>query len=210
MKGHFISFEGPDGAGKTTILNAMVDFFAPKLKNQLVVTREPGGNKISEAIRNIILDKNNTEMDARTEALLYAAARRQHLVETILPALAANKAVFCDRYVDSSVAYQGAGREIGTKKVYDMNLFATEGILPEKTIYLDIKPELGLKRIMKHRTNDIDRLDLEKLDFHKKVRMAYLDLAQKFPDRIEIIDASQDLNTVKSDTLNILKKIIGE
>ncbi len=209
MNGHFISFEGPDGAGKTTVLQAMVERYQHRLKDQLTVTREPGGNPISEAIRTIILDKNNTEMDARTEALLYAAARRQHLVETILPALEKNHVVFCDRFVDSSIAYQGAGREIGPEEVYEMNLFATEGELPEKTIYLDIPSELGLKRIMTHRTEDVDRLDLEQLDFHQRVRSAYLNLAKKFPERIVVIDASQKLDDVKKDVIEVLDKILN-
>jgi dTMP kinase len=209
VNGHFISFEGPDGAGKTTVLQAMVERYQHRLKDQLTVTREPGGNPISEAIRTIILDKNNTEMDARTEALLYAAARRQHLVETILPALEKNHVVFCDRFVDSSIAYQGAGREIGPEEVYEMNLFATEGELPEKTIYLDIPSELGLKRIMTHRTEDVDRLDLEQLDFHQRVRSAYLNLAKKFPERIVVIDASQKLDDVKKDVIEVLDKILN-
>ncbi|MBF7124348.1 dTMP kinase [Pediococcus pentosaceus] len=209
MNGHFISFEGPDGAGKTTVLQAMVEHYQQRLKDQLTVTREPGGNPISEAIRTIILDKNNTEMDERTEALLYTAARRQHLVETILPALKKNHVVFCDRFVDSSIAYQGAGRKIGTDAVYQMNLFATEGALPEKTIYLDVPSELGLKRIMTHRTEDVDRLDLEQLDFHQRVRSAYLDLAKKFPDRIVVIDASQELDDVKRDVIEVLDQILN-
>jgi dTMP kinase len=208
VNGHFISFEGPDGAGKTTILKAMVERYEERLQDRLTVTREPGGNPISEAIRSIILDKNNTEMDPRTEALLYAAARRQHLIETILPALNQDHVVFCDRFVDSSIAYQGAGREIGPDAVYEMNLFATEGQLPEKTIYLDIPSELGLKRIMTHRTDDVDRLDLEKLDFHQRVRAAYLRLAEKFPERIAVIDASQPLAQVENDVIKVLDQII--
>lgn len=209
MNGHFISFEGPDGAGKTTILKAMVEHYRKRLKDQLTVTREPGGNPISEAIRSIILDKKNVEMDARTEALLYAAARRQHMVETILPALQKNHVVFCDRYVDSSIAYQGAGRQIGEKEVYDMNLFATEGQLPEKTIYLDVPSELGLKRIMMHRTDDVDRLDLEQLDFHQRVRASYLRLAREFPDRIAVIDASQELEIVEKDVIKVLDQVLN-
>ncbi|EOA09567.1 dTMP kinase [Pediococcus acidilactici] len=208
MNGHFISFEGPDGAGKTTILEAMVEHYRTRLVDRLTVTREPGGNPISEAIRAIILDRNNTEMDARTEALLYAAARRQHLTETILPALARGQVVFCDRYVDSSIAYQGAGREIGPEAVYQMNLFATEGCLPEKTIYLDVSAEVGLKRIMTHRTDDVDRLDLEQLDFHERVRDAYLALAKRYPERIVVIDASQSIGDVKKAVINVLDQIL--
>ncbi|GAB5052716.1 dTMP kinase [Pediococcus ethanolidurans] len=202
--GKFISFEGPDGAGKTTALNSVVADLTPQLKNMLVVTREPGGNRISEAIRNIILDRKNTEMDDRTEALLYAAARRQHIVETIQPALDSGKLVLCDRYVDSSVAYQGAGRQIGVDEVYQMNLFATAGLLPNLTIYFDIPSEIGLQRIMTHRTDEINRLDVEQLSFHKRVRASYLKIAEQNPQRIKVIDATQS----KADVVSNVEKII--
>ncbi|MGX7022086.1 dTMP kinase [Pediococcus ethanolidurans] len=204
MIGKFISFEGPDGAGKTTALNSVVADLTPQLKNMLVVTREPGGNRISEAIRNIILDRKNTEMDDRTEALLYAAARRQHIVETIQPALNSGKLVLCDRYVDSSVAYQGAGRQIGVDEVYQMNLFATAGLLPDLTIYFDIPSEIGLQRIMTHRTDEINRLDVEQLSFHKRVRASYLKIAEQNPQRIKVIDATQS----KADVVSNVEKII--
>ncbi|WP_317767108.1 dTMP kinase [Pediococcus ethanolidurans] len=204
MIGKFISFEGPDGAGKTTALNSVVADLTPQLKNMLVVTREPGGNRISEAIRNIILDRKNTEMDDRTEALLYAAARRQHIVETIQPALNSGKLVLCDRYVDSSVAYQGAGRQIGVDEVYQMNLFATAGLLPNLTIYFDIPSEIGLQRIMTHRTDEINRLDVEQLSFHKRVRASYLKIAEQNPQRIKVIDATQS----KADVVSNVEKII--
>ncbi|MCV3321019.1 dTMP kinase [Pediococcus ethanolidurans] len=204
MIGKFISFEGPDGAGKTTALNSVVADLTPQLKNMLVVTREPGGNRISEAIRNIILDRKNTEMDDRTEALLYAAARRQHIVETIQPALDSGKLVLCDRYVDSSVAYQGAGRQIGVDEVYQMNLFATAGLLPNLTIYFDIPSEIGLQRIMTHRTDEINRLDVEQLSFHKRVRASYLKIAEQNPQRIKVIDATQS----KADVVSNVEKII--
>ncbi|GEP19107.1 dTMP kinase [Pediococcus argentinicus] len=210
MSGQFITFEGPDGAGKTTVLKDMVSIFESQLNNQLVVTREPGGNPISEAIRSIILDKANTKMDRRTEALLYAAARRQHLIEKVIPALDNNQVVFCDRFVDSSIAYQGAGREIGTDAVYQMNLFATEGLLPDLTIYLDVPSEVGIKRIMTHRTDEVNRLDLEALDFHKKVRAAYLDLAQEYPERIKLVDASQDLEQVEKEVQTIITEYLNQ
>lgn len=143
MVGKLITFEGSDGAGKTSVMNEVVRDFQQQLGDQMLVTREPGGNKISEQIRRIILDRANTEMDYRTEALLYAAARRQHLVETILPALTAGKLILCDRYVDSSVAYQGAGRQIGMQEVAKMNEFATEKLLPDRTIYFDIPVEVA-------------------------------------------------------------------
>ncbi|MFC5189262.1 dTMP kinase [Pediococcus cellicola] len=204
MKGKFISFEGPDGAGKTTALNKVVTDLTPVLKDKLVVTREPGGNRISEAIRHIILDRKNTEMDDRTEALLYAAARRQHIVETIQPALDENKLVLCDRYIDSSVAYQGAGRQIGTTEVYQMNLFATGGLLPNLTIYFDVPSEVGLQRIMTHRTDEINRLDVEQLSFHQRVRKSYLEIAKAQPQRIKVIDATKSKDQVVQDVEKII------
>ncbi|WP_412988685.1 dTMP kinase [Pediococcus siamensis] len=210
MRGKFISFEGPDGAGKTTALNTIVADLQPVLADKLVVTREPGGNRISEAIRDIILDRQNTEMDDRTEALLYAAARRQHIVETIQPALAQEKMVLCDRYVDSSVAYQGAGRKIGTQEVYQMNLFATAGLLPDLTIYFDIPSEIGLQRIMTHRTDEINRLDVEQLSFHKRVRSSYLEIARKAPQRVKTIDATKSRAQVVKDVEAIIVAQNGE
>ena len=159
MPGTFISFEGPDGAGKTSVLRAIVARLQPELGERLLLTREPGGtdNKIAEAIRDLVLDPANTEMDQRTEALLYAASRRQHLVQTILPALAADKVVITDRYVDSSIAYQGGGRELGTDAVAAINDFAIEGFMPQATVYLDIRPEVGLQRIQTTRQDEVNR-----------------------------------------------------
>ncbi|BAP86236.1 thymidylate kinase [Paucilactobacillus hokkaidonensis JCM 18461] len=196
MQGKFISFEGPDGAGKTSVLKEIDIKLTKQLGDQLLLTREPGGNPISESIRHIILDKANTQMDARTEALLYAAARRQHLVEQVIPALDAGKVVLSDRYVDSSIAYQGAGRKIGAKEVWQMNQFATDGLEPDLTIYLDIEPQEGIQRIKQHRQNEINRLDVEQLAFHQRVRSAYLKLLEQYPGRIKLIDASQPFDEV--------------
>ncbi len=208
MTGKLITFEGSDGAGKTSVLNEIAKRFQKQLGNQLLVTREPGGNKISEQIRHTILDRQNTEMDVRTEALLYAAARRQHLIETILPALQSNKLVLCDRYVDSSVAYQGAGREIGMAAVAKMNEFATEGRLPFRTIYFDIPVEVGLQRIAKHRErSQIDRLDVETIAFHKRVHQGYVKIIQASPERFVVIDATQPLEKVIKETTDVIYKL---
>lgn len=209
MSGLFISFEGPDGAGKTTVLEAVTKTVRAQLGDQLLVTREPGGNQISEAIRQIILNPENTEMDPRTEALLYAAARRQHLSETILPALKQNKVVLCDRYVDSSVAYQGAGRQIGEQAVYDMNTFATNGLLPDLTLYFDVPSEVGIARIKAHRQNDVDRLDQEALAFHQLVRAGYLRLRDADPERITTVDATQPLDTVIQTATDLVNRAIA-
>lgn len=204
MIGKLITFEGPDGAGKTSALNAIVAAIQPRLGERLVVTREPGGNHISEAIRTIILDRQNTMMDDRTEALLYAAARRQHIVQEILPALRADQLVLCDRYLDSSIAYQGAGRGIGERAVYDMNQFATEGLTPDLTLYFDVDAEIGLQRIQTHRQDEINRLDVEALSFHHRVQAAYLKLLADHPDRIKRVDASQTPQRVVETALEIL------
>ncbi|HJA22704.1 MAG TPA: dTMP kinase [Candidatus Limosilactobacillus intestinavium] len=201
MKGTFISFEGPDGAGKTSVINAIYHDMTGRFGYQKVLlTREPGGNRISEQIRDVLFDDQNTNMDARTEALLFAAARRQHIVEDIEPALKAGKIVLSDRYIDSSVAYQGGGRHLGTDDIWELNQFAIHGLLPQLTIYLDIDSELGLQRINQYRSDQVNRLDREKLRFHRDVRASYLVLAQRHKERIVVIDASQPLADVISDT----------
>ncbi|MEH7014145.1 dTMP kinase [Neobacillus niacini] len=198
--GFFITFEGPDGAGKTTIISMV----AKELKEALL-TREPGGIDIAEQIRRVILDKENTAMDPRTEALLYAAARRQHLVEKVKPAIEDGKVVLCDRFVDSSLAYQGHARGLGIDEVFTINQFAIEQMMPDLTIYFDIEPELGLQRINKNKGREVNRLDLENLEFHHKVREGYHLLMKRFPDRIVKIDASGEVNDVFSKTMEVLK-----
>lgn len=197
MKGIFITFEGTEGSGKTTI----IENIANDLTNQhfkVIKTREPGGSKISEEIRSIILNVKNTQMDAITEALLYAASRRQHISEVVLPHLNQGYIVLCDRYIDSSLAYQGYARNLGIDAVYQMNQFATEGLLPDLTIYIDVKPQVGLNRIQRnHRTQD--RLDLETIEFHNKVYQGYLEVAKKFPDRFIIVPGEHHLDEVYQD-----------
>jgi len=211
MPGIFISFEGPDGAGKTSVLRAIIERLEPVLGERLLLTREPGGkdNKIAEAIRDLVLDPAYPNMDAHTEALLYAASRRQHLVETIMPAMAADKVVISDRYVDSSIAYQGGGRQLGTRAVAAINEFAINGMMPQATVYLDIRPEVGLQRIQTTRQDEVNRLDVEALSFHQRVTDAYHELAASDPARFIMIDAEQDLEQVIDDTWQALKPILG-
>jgi dTMP kinase len=203
--GTFITFEGPDGAGKSTIISMV----AMQLGNVLL-TREPGGIDIAEQIRAVILDKENTAMDPRTEALLYAAARRQHLIEKVKPALNEGKIVLCDRFVDSSLAYQGHARGLGIDEVFAINQFAIENLMPELTIYFDIEPELGLQRINKNKGREINRLDLEKLEFHQKVSAGYQLLIERFPDRIRTVDASGTVEEVFKETLKIIEEKLAQ
>lgn len=199
----FITLEGPEGSGKTTAVEAAVKKLE-ELGYSIIRTREPGGTPISEEIRNVILDKKNTMMDARTEALLYAASRRQHLVEKVWPAIKEGKIVICDRFLDSSLAYQGGARGLGIDDVLNVNLFATENTWPDLTLLFDITPEEGLKRIASNSNREVNRLDLEKLEFHHKVRDSFLLLAKRYPERFVIIDASKSRDEVANDTLNAI------
>ncbi len=205
-KGMFITFEGPDGSGKTTVSTAVCERL---LKEGYAVryTREPGGSNIAEQIRNIILDPKNTDMDARTEALLYAASRRQHLIDKVLPALQEGTTIISDRFIDSSLAYQGCGREIGVDEVYAINQFAVEGHMPDKTIFLNIDAQTGLDRINANRTY-LDRLDQESVEFHNRVHEGYQKVIQKYADRMIIIDASRDVESVIEDAYQAVKGLL--
>lgn len=207
MQGKFISFEGPDGAGKTSVLRQIQADLEDQLgKDRVVYTREPGGDRISEQIRQLLFNAANGDMDGRTEALLFAASRRQHVISEILPDLNAGKVILCDRYVDSSVAYQGAGRQLGEKEIWQLNQFAIDGVMPELTVYLDIESEIGLRRIAEHRSDQVNRLDKEKLAFHQAVRQAYLRLYHNDSDRIKLVDASQPLDQVISDVRQVIHR----
>ena len=204
MKNRFITIEGCEGSGKTSIIKLICEEFEKQGINYLS-TREPGGSKISEQIRNVILNVNNTKMDYMTEALLYAASRRQHLEEIVKPALNDGKVVICDRYLDSSLAYQGYARGIGIEEVYNINMYATSGFLPDLTIYIDIPVEVGLGRI-KENNRDVNRLDLEKVAFHSKVREGYLKIANMYPERIKVIDGNAPLEEVFERVKEVLFK----
>lgn len=208
MKSLFITFEGPEGAGKTTIINMVTEEFL-KLGLNFISTREPGGIRIAESIRNIILNPENTEMDKRTEALLYAAARRQHLAEKVLPALEEGKIVLCDRFIDSSLAYQGVGRGIGIDEIYKINEFAINGLMPNLTIYFDLDPKVGLQRVHQADEREINRLDLEELDFHLKVQSGYTEIIKREPNRFKVIDASKSIEEVYEATLHAILEKIG-
>ncbi len=206
-RGVFITVEGPEGAGKTTVL-ARVGEQLEKEGYSIVLTREPGGIPIAEQIRQVILNPDHTEMDSRTEALLYAAARRQHLMEKVVPALNKGCIVLCDRFVDSSLAYQGYARGLGIEEVREINRFAIQDTMPELTLFFMIDPEIGLKRIENHKSREINRLDLEKLNFHQKVYEGYQLLIKNEPDRIKVIDANQSFEEVYQETLQQIRTYI--
>ncbi len=201
----FITFEGPDGSGKSTIIKRVFEKLS-KEGYQIVLTREPGGTPIAEKIRDIILDNANQELDARTEALLYAASRRQHLVEKIWPALKEGKIVLCDRFLDSSLAYQGGGRSLGIQNVLNVNLFATENTYPDLTLFFDISPELGLKRVNQDKKRVADRLDNENENFHDKVYEAFKKIVDDNQNRIVTIDASKSIEEVTENAYQIIKE----
>lgn len=209
-KGLIISFEGPDGAGKTTVINQLLPILSEKLNRSIVSTREPGGVDIAERIRDVILDVNHTSMDDKTELLLYMAARRQHFVEKVLPALKSGKLVLIDRFIDSSVAYQGSGRGLDKQVISWLNDFATDSRKPDLTLYFDIDSETGLARIAKNAEREINRLDLEKLEMHQRVRQGYLELAELEKSRVVTIDASQDLEQVVADALKEILDCLSE
>jgi len=201
--GIFITIEGPDGSGKSTQIENIKSFFY-KEKIDTVFTREPGGTIIGEKIRSIILDKNNAEMCYMAEALLYAASRAQHVTEVIKPALEAGKVVVCDRFIDSSIVYQGYGRELGDC-VRIINEYAIEGTMPDLTLLMKVDPSIGKGRI---KSDEQDRLELEKIEFHNRVYAGYMQLESKYPDRIVGIDASRSIDEIKADIYIELGKIL--
>lgn len=201
MRGLFITFEGGEGAGKTTQIKKLSAYLKERGLN-FVETREPGGTSIGESIREILLDNNNEKLSGISEALLYAAARAQHINELIQPCLLNNIIVICDRFVDSSIVYQGLARNLGADEIERINLFATGGLSPDITFYLDIPPKAGLQRKMA--SQKLDRLENETIDFHNTVRDGYNRLAKLYPDRIKKIDALQNANDVWEEIRSII------
>lgn len=204
-QGYFITIEGPDGAGKTTVTQRVADRLRAE-GVEILLTREPGGIPIAEQIREVLHDTANTAMDSRTEALLYAAARRQHLMEKVKPAVEQGKVVICDRFVDSSLAYQGYARGLGVDAVWAINQFAIEGFMPKRTYFFDITPEEGLKRIEASDVREVNRLDEEGIAFHQKVYDGYRQLLEKFSDRIVRIDAGKTIAEVEEEMYTHIRK----
>ena len=208
MKGLFISFEGNDGSGKSSVIKA-VHQKLNELGYNVILSREPGGSKIAEKIREIILDKDNLGMDDWTEALLYAASRREHINKTIKPALDRGDIILCDRDLDSSLAYQGKARNLGIDNVYNMNQYATNGLLPDLTLLVCVRPEVGLDRIAKNRS-DKDRLELETIEFHHNVYDGYQEVAKTYPNRIKIVDGEKSMEEVANDAIEKVVTFVKE
>ena len=192
-RGIFITMEGPDGSGKSTQIELLRGYLEEK-GYDVIITREPGGTVISEAIREIILNKDFTEMSSMTELMLYASARAQLVSEVIGPTIDSGKAVISDRFVDSSVVYQGIARGLGVDTVYEVNSYAIQGYMPDITFLLDLSAEEGVRR--KKDQKELDRMEQESLDFHRKVVEGYRTLAEKSPDRIIRIDATLPIEEI--------------
>lgn len=204
-KGIFITMEGPDGSGKSTQIELLKGYLESK-GYEIIITREPGGTAISEAIRGVILNKDYTEMGHMTEALLYASARAQLVSEVIKPALEAGKAVISDRFIDSSAVYQGMARGLGVENVYKINEYAIQGIMPDLTILLDLPAMVGISR--KKDQKELDRMELESLDFHEKVAAGYRELAKLAPERIYTVDATDSIENIHKEIVDKLNLVL--
>lgn len=201
-RGLFITFEGLEGAGKSTQIKLLKNYLMSK-GWPTVTTREPGGTYIGDEIRDILLDIDNKDIDYKLEALLYAASRAQLVAVVIKPALAENKIVLSDRYVDSSIAYQGYGRGLPIDLILEFNKWATEGLEPDLTFLLRLPAEVGQSR---NQAKQADRIESESIDFHKRVENGYDELAKQYKDRYRVIDATKDIETVSRDIINIVNE----
>lgn len=205
MTGIFITFEGPDGAGKTTQLTLLADYLRQQ-GHVVRLTREPGGTPLSDKIRTLLLDPSHSEMDARTEALLYMASRAQHVAEVIEPGLVRGEVILCDRFADSTVVYQGAARRLAKQELLAINRFATGGLTPSLTILLDCDTRLLTDR-RKDRGGQ-DRIEQEAECFHDKVRQGFLDLAEAEPERIKLVSAKESVNDVHDVIVNLVEEFL--
>lgn len=200
----FIVFEGGEGAGKSTQSRALADYLEAR-GHSVRRTREPGGTPAAEAIRAVLLDPANTGLDDRAEALLFAAARGDHAARVIRPALAAGDIVISDRYLDSSVAYQGVARDLGAERVADLSLWATGGLLPDLTIVLDVDPAVGLARVV-----GPDRLESEPVEWHRRVRQAFLEIAAAAPDRYLVLDGTRPVEDLAVEIATVVSDLVGD
>lgn len=206
MSGKFITFEGIEGCGKSTQIK-LLDKFLRDRNFKIIFTREPGGTKIGDNIRSILLDPSNKKMHPLTELFLYEASRAQHLEELIKPALADGTIVLCDRYADSTIAYQGAARKLDALTIETLHQIATGGTTPDLTILLDLPAKDGLARVCGRGPSD--RFEQEALDFHERVRQGYLELAKKEPVRVAVLDGLKKAEEIHKEILEIVCKLLG-
>ncbi len=206
QQGLFITLEGIEGAGKSTLMAYIAEILS-EAGNNVLQTREPGGTKTGEQIREILLDKKNVAVTNDTELLLMFAARAQHINEVITPALASGKVVICDRFTDASFAYQGAGRGIESSRIQTLEDWVQQGLKPKLTLLFDIDVEAGLRRASNR--SETDRFEQEEISFFERIRTCYLQRAENEPERFRIIDASQPFDNVKQQIQNILKEYLG-
>ena len=204
----FVTFEGPDGSGKTTQIRLLAEWLRERGR-EVVLTREPGGTEIGDQIRAVLHDPYNTAMDARAEILLYSASRAQHVAQLIRPALAAGKIVISDRYADSTLAYQGYGRGLDLEMLRTITRFATRGLTPGLTLYLDITPEEGLQR-RRLGGDEWNRLDAEALEFHQRVRAGYLELVEQEPERWAVVNAARPVEEVQVEIRAMVQARLGK
>ncbi len=207
--GFFVALEGPEGSGKSTLCKNIKEYFDSK-NIDAIFTREPGASQVEvcHEIRSLLLDHKG--LDSRTEVLLFAANRSEHVTKLIIPSLEDKKIVVCDRYVDSSLAYQGFAREIGYEAVYNINQFATRNLVPDLTVFIDIQPEVGLDRIKSNRSNEMNHLDQESIDFHHKVYEGYKQIIAKNKERYVIINGNQPIENIFKEVIAAMNKKLKE
>jgi dTMP kinase len=209
VKGIFITLEGPDGSGKTTQVSKIAEYLKEN-KIDFIQTREPGGTRISDKIRSIILDPEHKEMHDLTEVLLYAASRAQHVHEKIIPALEDGRVVLCDRFVDASLAYQGFGLGVGEEKVLQVNNIATNGLVPDRSYFIDVSPEVGRERMQaRYGTGNLDRIEQKDLSYHERVREGFQQIFSNQEKRIHRVNGEQDAETVFGEIVKDLDKLLA-
>lgn len=207
MTGLFITFEGPEGSGKSTQVRLLSRYFTEQGKN-FITSREPGGTYLADALREILLDKKTGEISAKAELLLLQTARADHVEKIIKPAIDGGQVVICDRFTDSSIAYQGGGRGIDPQTIAELNSFSTGDIQPDITFILDVPPEIGLERARGYGKKELDRLESEDIDFHIRVRETFLALAKKYPERYLVLSGTESVASIQEKIINKVEEAL--